>query len=171
VEELSVAAHRHAIARTRVVEVGIASFHGLYFAHWPYQMAAAVTALTSVLIVFLLAQRYFIRGIQITGSNIRWPKRDLSGLSSVILSEAHNGVVSCSTLLGGPPKMPVQHDGTISSPPRPSQALLSALAGVAAPLRIQTRRSRKSSPPSPISFVRCWGNRVRIVVRKGCAAA
>jgi multiple sugar transport system permease protein len=51
----------------RVVEVGIASFHGLYFANWPYQMAAAVTALTPVLLVFLFAQRYFIRGIQLTG--------------------------------------------------------------------------------------------------------
>jgi multiple sugar transport system permease protein len=51
----------------RVVEVGIASFHGLYYANWPYQMAAAVTALVPVLIVFLLSQRYFIRGIQLTG--------------------------------------------------------------------------------------------------------
>jgi multiple sugar transport system permease protein len=51
----------------RVVEVGIASFHGLYYANWPYQMAAAVTALLPVLIVFLLSQRYFIRGIQLTG--------------------------------------------------------------------------------------------------------
>ncbi len=51
----------------RVVEVGIASFHGLYYANWPYQMAAAVTALVPVLIVFLVAQRYFVRGIQLTG--------------------------------------------------------------------------------------------------------
>jgi multiple sugar transport system permease protein len=51
----------------RVVEVGIANFHGFYYANWPYQMAAAVTALVPVLLVFFLAQRYFIRGIQITG--------------------------------------------------------------------------------------------------------
>jgi multiple sugar transport system permease protein len=53
--------------RWRVVEVGIASFHGVYYANWPYQMAAAVAALLPVLVVFLLAQRYFIRGIQLTG--------------------------------------------------------------------------------------------------------
>ncbi len=51
----------------RVVEVGIATFHGLYFANWPYQMAAAVTALIPVLLIFFLAQRHFIRGIQLTG--------------------------------------------------------------------------------------------------------
>ena len=53
--------------RWRVVEVGIASFHGVYYANWPYQMAAAVAALLPVLVVFLMAQRYFIRGIQLTG--------------------------------------------------------------------------------------------------------
>ena len=51
----------------RTVEVGIASFHGLYYANWPYQMAAAVTALVPVLMVFLVTQRHFSRGIQLTG--------------------------------------------------------------------------------------------------------
>lgn len=51
----------------RTVEVGIASFHGLYYANWPYQMAAAVTALVPVLIAFLASQRFFTRGIQLTG--------------------------------------------------------------------------------------------------------
>ncbi|MFN2398921.1 MAG: carbohydrate ABC transporter permease [Gemmatimonadaceae bacterium] len=51
----------------RVVEVGIANFHGFYYANWPFQMAAAVTAVVPVLIVFFVAQRYFIRGIQLTG--------------------------------------------------------------------------------------------------------
>lgn len=51
----------------RTVEVGIASFHGLYYANWPYQMAAAVTALVPVMFVFLLTQRHFSRGIQLTG--------------------------------------------------------------------------------------------------------
>lgn len=51
----------------RTVEVGIASFHGLYYANWPYQMAAAVTALVPILAVFVLAQRHFTRGIQLTG--------------------------------------------------------------------------------------------------------
>lgn len=51
----------------RTVEVGIASFHGLYYDNWPYQMAAAVTALLPVFVVFLLTQRFFTRGIQLTG--------------------------------------------------------------------------------------------------------
>lgn len=51
----------------RTVEVGIASFHSYYYSNWPYQMAAAVTAIVPILIVFFLAQRYFVRGIQLTG--------------------------------------------------------------------------------------------------------
>src|SRR5438445_473210 len=50
-----------------VVEVGLAAFHGLYYANWPYQMAAAVTAVVPLLLVFFVAQRYFMRGIQLTG--------------------------------------------------------------------------------------------------------
>ncbi len=51
----------------RTVEVGIASFHGLYYANWPHQMAAAVTALLPVFVVFLATQKYFTRGIQLSG--------------------------------------------------------------------------------------------------------
>jgi multiple sugar transport system permease protein len=51
----------------RTVEVGIASFEGLYYANWPFQMAAAVTALVPVLMLFIVAQRHFTRGIQVTG--------------------------------------------------------------------------------------------------------
>jgi multiple sugar transport system permease protein len=47
--------------------VGIASFHSCYYSNRPYQMAAAVTAIVPILIVFFLAQRYFVRGIQLTG--------------------------------------------------------------------------------------------------------
>ena len=50
-----------------VVEVGLTAFHGLYSSNWPYQMAAAVTAVVPLLLVFFVAQRYFIRGIQVTG--------------------------------------------------------------------------------------------------------
>jgi multiple sugar transport system permease protein len=53
--------------RMQVVEVGIASFHGIYYTNWPYQMAAAVAAVIPLLVVFFLAQRYFVRGIQLTG--------------------------------------------------------------------------------------------------------
>ena len=51
----------------RVVEVGIASFKGLYYDNWPFQMAAALAALLPVLAVFLAAQRHVLRGIQLTG--------------------------------------------------------------------------------------------------------
>jgi multiple sugar transport system permease protein len=51
----------------RTVEVGIASFHSFYYANWPYQMASAVTAIVPILAIFFLAQRYFVRGIQLTG--------------------------------------------------------------------------------------------------------
>lgn len=53
--------------RMQVVEVGIASFHGLYYTNWPYQMAAAVTAVVPLVVLFVVAQRYFVRGIQLTG--------------------------------------------------------------------------------------------------------
>lgn len=51
----------------RPVEVGIAAFHGLYFTNWPYQMAAAVTAILPILVLFLFTQRYFVSGIQLAG--------------------------------------------------------------------------------------------------------
>lgn len=52
--------------RMQVVEVGIASFHGVYSSNWPFQMAAAVTAVLPLVILFILAQRYFVRGFQLT---------------------------------------------------------------------------------------------------------
>ena len=52
----------------RLVEDGIVSFHGFYYSNWPHQMAAAVTALVPVLLVFLATRRYFTRGIQLTGT-------------------------------------------------------------------------------------------------------
>ena len=51
----------------RVVEVGIASFHGTYEVNWPYQMAAGVTAVLPIVILFLFTQRYFVQGIQMEG--------------------------------------------------------------------------------------------------------
>jgi multiple sugar transport system permease protein len=51
----------------RTVEVGVASFHGFYLSNWPYQMAAAVAAVLPLVLVFLVAQRYFIKGLQLSG--------------------------------------------------------------------------------------------------------
>lgn len=51
----------------RTVEVGVAAFHSYYYSNWPYQMAAAVTALVPIFVIFFAAQRFFVRGIQLTG--------------------------------------------------------------------------------------------------------
>ena len=47
----------------QVLEVGLFRFHGAYFGNWPYQMAAAALATLPLLLVFLVTQRYFIRGL------------------------------------------------------------------------------------------------------------
>lgn len=51
----------------RPLEVGISRFAGIYYANWPYQMAASVVAVLPIVVLFFFAQRYFIRGIQLTG--------------------------------------------------------------------------------------------------------
>ncbi len=51
----------------RPVEVGIALFHSVHITNWPYQMAAAVVVMLPILVVFFFTQRYFIRGITLTG--------------------------------------------------------------------------------------------------------
>lgn len=51
----------------RVVELGIASFHGTYEVNWPWQMAAGVTAVLPIVVLFLFTQRWFVRGIQMEG--------------------------------------------------------------------------------------------------------
>ena len=51
----------------RPVEVGIALFHSVHSTNWPYQMAAATTVMLPILLVFFLAQKYFVRGIALTG--------------------------------------------------------------------------------------------------------
>ena len=53
----------------QVVEVGIANLHGLYSANWPYQMAAATMAVVPSLLAYLVAQRYFMKGISLSGVN------------------------------------------------------------------------------------------------------
>jgi len=49
------------------LSVGLASFHGLYETNWPYLMAASTVALIPIIIVFVAAQKYFVRGIALTG--------------------------------------------------------------------------------------------------------
>jgi multiple sugar transport system permease protein len=51
----------------RTVEVGIASFSTLYATDWPHQMAAAVIVLLPIILVFLSGQKYFVKGVTLTG--------------------------------------------------------------------------------------------------------
>ena len=51
----------------RTVEVGIANFSSMYQIDWPHQMAAAVIVMLPIVVVFVLAQKYFVRGITMTG--------------------------------------------------------------------------------------------------------
>jgi len=50
-------------AGMNVAEVGLARFHGLY-GNWPSQMAAAVTVIVPLAIVFFVAQKYLIEGVR-----------------------------------------------------------------------------------------------------------
>ena len=51
----------------RTVEVGISTFSNLYNTDWPHQMAAAVIVMLPIVFVFIVAQKYFVRGITLTG--------------------------------------------------------------------------------------------------------
>jgi multiple sugar transport system permease protein len=51
----------------RTVEVGFAMFSSLYQTDWPHQMAAAVVVMIPIIIVFIVAQKYFVRGITLSG--------------------------------------------------------------------------------------------------------
>ena len=49
------------------VPLGLASMQGHYSTDWPVLMAGTVIALLPVLVVFLLAQEYFVQGITLSG--------------------------------------------------------------------------------------------------------
>ncbi len=51
----------------RTLELGIANFNTMYTTDWPHQMAAAVVVMLPIVIVFFIAQKYFVRGITMTG--------------------------------------------------------------------------------------------------------
>lgn len=48
--------------------VGLASFVGVYTGRWNYLMAASVAVMAPPVIVFFIGQKYFMRGIVLTGS-------------------------------------------------------------------------------------------------------
>ncbi len=49
------------------ISLGLASFKGLYTTQWHYLMAASTATILPVLVLFFLAQRYFIQGIVMSG--------------------------------------------------------------------------------------------------------
>jgi multiple sugar transport system permease protein len=49
------------------VTVGLSFFKGQFVGKWPEMMAGALVSLTPMIILFLLAQRQFVRGITLTG--------------------------------------------------------------------------------------------------------
>ena len=61
------------------LEVGIANLQGAYDLSWSYQMATAVAAVKPLMVLYFVAQRYFIRGIEQTASSFC-----LSSLRSLI---------------------------------------------------------------------------------------
>src|SRR5436309_334615 len=58
-------------AQMEVAEVALAHFHTTYLSNWPYLMAAAVLITLPVLLAGLLAQRYVMQGLRITGAELR----------------------------------------------------------------------------------------------------
>jgi multiple sugar transport system permease protein len=51
----------------KTLPVGLASFQGMYSTEWTLLMAASVIVLAPVLIVYIFNQRFFVRGIVMTG--------------------------------------------------------------------------------------------------------
>ncbi|MEW6555832.1 MAG: carbohydrate ABC transporter permease [Elusimicrobiota bacterium] len=47
--------------------VGLASFQGMYYTDWTLLMAASVIVLLPVLLVYIFNQRFFVKGIALTG--------------------------------------------------------------------------------------------------------
>jgi multiple sugar transport system permease protein len=51
----------------RTLPVGLSAFQGQYGVRWNLLMAGSVIAMLPVLIVYMIGQQYFIRGITLTG--------------------------------------------------------------------------------------------------------
>jgi multiple sugar transport system permease protein len=52
---------------TYTTTVGLAFFQGQYIGNWPAMMAGALVSLLPMVILFLIAQKYFVRGITLSG--------------------------------------------------------------------------------------------------------
>jgi ABC-type glycerol-3-phosphate transport system permease component len=47
--------------------VGLAFFQGQFVGKWPEMMAGALVSLAPMIILFVVAQQYFVRGIALSG--------------------------------------------------------------------------------------------------------
>src|SRR2546425_6710222 len=54
----------------RPVEVGIANLGGVYHVSWSYQMTSAVAAVIPLMVIYFIAQRFFIRDIEQTALRV-----------------------------------------------------------------------------------------------------
>ncbi len=52
---------------TYTVTVGLAFFKGQFVGKWPEMMAGALVSLAPMIVLFVIAQRHFVRGIALTG--------------------------------------------------------------------------------------------------------
>jgi len=52
---------------TRTFPFGLSSFQGQYSSEWHLLMAGSVIALFPVLLIYILAQKWFVRGITLSG--------------------------------------------------------------------------------------------------------
>ena len=49
------------------IALGLATFKGMYATQWHYLMAASTVMIVPIIVLFFLAQRYFVQGIVLTG--------------------------------------------------------------------------------------------------------
>jgi multiple sugar transport system permease protein len=49
------------------IALGLATFKGMYATQWQYLMAASTVMIVPIIVLFFLAQRYFVQGIVLTG--------------------------------------------------------------------------------------------------------
>jgi multiple sugar transport system permease protein len=63
----SVAASCHGLGSVRTIPVGLAAFVGQYSTAWGQLMAGSVIALLPVLIIYVLGQNWFVKGITLSG--------------------------------------------------------------------------------------------------------
>jgi len=51
----------------QMLSVGLSYFQDLYFTNWPLLMAASVLAMLPIVVIYVIAQRFFVEGIAVTG--------------------------------------------------------------------------------------------------------